>query len=234
MHPTPYAHRPTPHPHPVPRAPCPAPQVRAAARLIVLTLPPAVRGLSPEAEWEAESGAPPGSSEGEVVAEARAEAEAQAELEAVQPQGADTHAWVMLRQLMRCAEPYCHPSNSGGWGATLGYLLQGLAQFLSWRLLLEARAEAHGGAHAHLRPEDASAMVRLLLPTTTLALYSKNVGLARMAQAAAKYLGHLAPQATIPALQARAQAVGVQPAHPPQTCAQTAAPEACCHPMACA
>ena len=218
----------------MPRAPCPAPQVRAAARLIVLTLPPAVRGLSPEAEWEAESGAPPGSSEGEVVAEARAEAEAQAELEAVGPEGAGTHAWVMLRQLMRCAEPYCHPSNSGGWGATLGYLLQGLAQFLSWRLLLEARAEAHGGTHAHLRPEDASAMVRLLLPTTTLALYSKNVGLARMAQAAAKYLGHLAPQATIPALQARAQAAGVQPAHPPQTCAQAAAPEAYCHPMACA
>jgi hypothetical protein len=181
----------------------------------VLTLPPTVRGLSPEAEWEAESGAPPGSSEGEVLAEARAEAEAHAELEAVGPEGAGTHAWVMLRQLMRCAEPYCHPSNSGGWGATLGYLLQGLAQFLSWRLLLEARAEAHGGAHAHLRPEDASAMVRLLLAPTTLALYSKNVGLARMAQAAAKYLGHLAPQATIPALQARAQAAGLQPAtHP--------------------
>ena len=192
----------------MPRAPCPAAQVRAAARLIVLTLPPVVRGLSPEAEWEAESGAPAGSSEGEVVAEARAEEEAQAELEAVGAEAAGTHAWVMLRQLMRCAEPYCHPSNSGGWGATLGYLLQGFAQFLSWRLLLEARGEAHGGTHAHLQPEDASALVRLLLPTTTLALYSKNVGLARMAQAAAKYLGHLAPRATIPALQARAHAAG--------------------------
>ena len=87
-------------------------------------------------------------------------------------------------------------------------IMQGFAQFLSWRLLLEARGEAHGGTHAHLQPEDASALVRLLLPTTTLALYSKNVGLARMAQAAAKYLGHLAPRATIPALQARAQAAG--------------------------
>ena len=70
----------------------------------------------------------PGSPEAEVVAEARAEAEAQAELQEAEAQAAEgagaATAWLMLRQLMRCAEPYCHPSNSGGWGQALGYLLQ--------------------------------------------------------------------------------------------------------------
>ena len=47
--------------------------------------------------------------------------------------GGGPQAWIKLRQLLRCAEPYCHPSNSGGWSSFIGYLLQALCQFTSWR-----------------------------------------------------------------------------------------------------
>ena len=42
--------------------------------------------------------------------------------------GGEAAVWVRLRQLLRCAEPYCHPSNAGPWCGLIGYLLQAMAQ----------------------------------------------------------------------------------------------------------
>jgi hypothetical protein len=132
--------------------------LRAAARILVLSLPPLPR--NPEYSMPDPSlvqladGEGPEATEAAAAVEAAAAAEEQLEADAAaatvaagpQPavDGAERMAvgdgddggplaWIKLRQLLRCSEPYCHPSNYGGWSAFIGYLLQALCQFISWR-----------------------------------------------------------------------------------------------------
>ena len=138
--------------------------LRAAARIIVLSLPPLPRNpehMPDPAMVQMADGEGPEATEAAAAVEAAAAAEEQAEAAAAaaaaaagpQPaaDGAERMAigdggdggplaWLKLRQLLRCAEPYCHPSNYGGWSAFIGYLLQALCQFISWRGALSRRA----------------------------------------------------------------------------------------------
>ena len=130
--------------------------LRAAARILVLSLPPLPRNPEqlphPDMVQMAESDGPE-APEAAAGVEAAATAEEQAEVNAAAAATAAATpfaddglermvvgdgdggplAWIKLRQLLRCAEPYCHPSNYGGWSAFIGYLLQALCQFISWR-----------------------------------------------------------------------------------------------------
>ena len=115
--------------------------------------------------------------------------------------GGGPAVWLRLRQLLRCIEPYCHPSNSGMWSSYIGYLLQAIAQFTSWRVLHERSGLAASKEHA-LRPADISVIVRLLAPLVTRALYSRT-SLMMYAQMSSRYLADLAPEYILPALQLR-------------------------------
>ena len=116
--------------------------------------------------------------------------------------GGGPASWLRLRQLLRCVEPYCYPSNVGMWSSFIGYLLQALAQFTSWRALFERDGFAKSRRHA-LQSSDVSVIVRLLAPLVTRALYSKAPQLMVMAQMAGRYLADLAPEYFLPALQLR-------------------------------
>lgn len=102
-------------------------------------------------------------------------------------------AWTRLRQLLRCAEPYCQPSNSGQWSSMIGYLLQALCQFTSCRVLMESSGLSANAAH-NLEPGDISVLVRMLHPLAACSLYSKGGQLMRMAQTSCRYLCSLAPE----------------------------------------
>ena len=176
--------------------------VRASARLIVLTLPPAPRPPPAETPYFGSGAELEGWIEAVGAADEEAEAAAAAKADGGSPTAAALAAWGALRQLMRSVEPYCHPSNVGGYSAAIGYLIQALAQFMSWRRLLEGGG-SHAAAAGPLQPDDDGAFVRLMLPHTVLALYAKNPLLSRMAQSAAKYLGALRPELVLPALSER-------------------------------
>ena len=176
--------------------------VRASARLIVLTLPPAPRPPPAETPYFGSGAELEGWIEAVGAADEEAEAAAAAKADGGGPTAAALAAWGALRQLMRSVEPYCHPSNVGGYSAAIGYLIQALAQFMSWRRLLEGGG-SHAAAAGPLLPDDDGAFVRLMLPHTVLALYAKNPLLSRMAQSAAKYLGALRPELVLPALSER-------------------------------
>eukprot|EP00965_Chrysotila_dentata_P163695 5404852-Pleurochrysis_carterae.AAC.1 len=236
--------------------------LRAAARIIVLTLPPVRRALPPSLPLPAAEPLPlePPAEElimggmlveqwAELYTDAEAEAEAKmAECQAAQPEaqtanagacavcppllngmgdaashgakaagagtGSDAAAvngaavssahgasaaatWGTLRQLLRCAEPYCHPSNTGSYCHELGALLQALCRYTYWRVFMEGRGEAASGAQP-LRAADVHALVRLLRPLVVQARYSKHHMLPRLAESCYKYLGRLAPELTLP------------------------------------
>lgn len=110
--------------------------------------------------------------------------------------------WVQLRQLLRCAEPYCHPSNHGPWSGLIGYFFQALAQYLSWRVLLEST----GLAAPHIRPlaeDDVHVLLRMMLPLLSRSLYSKAGQLVLMSQMALRYLADLGPELVMPPMQLR-------------------------------
>ena len=190
--------------------PPPMAALRAAARLLVLALPPLPRPVdapTPEALLAADSGGPEAAMAAASVQVAE-EAEAAAEELAAAEHGLATSttadgaaggevlgaaAWMRLRQLLRCLEPYCHPSNTGPWSGLIGYLLQALAQFSSWRVLLERTGLAAAPSRA-LASADVGVLVRLLAPLTSRALYSKAGGLVVMAQMATRYLAELSPE----------------------------------------
>jgi hypothetical protein len=198
--------------------PPPMAALRAAARLLVLGLGPLPRpagALPPEVLLAADSGGPE-AAEAAASVQAAEEAEAAAEEElAVVEHGLvlvgdgaaggevlGAAVWMRLRQLLRCLEPYCHPSNTGPWSGLIGYLLQALAQFTSWRVLLERTGLAAAPLRA-LAPADVSVLVRLLAPLTGRALYSKAGGLVVMAQMAIRYLAELGPEIVLPPLAVR-------------------------------
>lgn len=193
--------------------PGPIATIRAAARIIVLALPPIPRTSPDHAPSPglllAADGYGLEAAEATAAVEAAAEAETAVEKECAAEAGSANDgaekvqhrfppiscagAWTRLRQLLRCVEPYCHPSNSGPWAAYIGYLLQALSQYTSCRVLLESSGLAADPSH-HLAPGDVSVLVRLLLPLATQALYSKGGQLMRMAQMSCRYLCELTPE----------------------------------------
>ena len=198
--------------------------LRAAARILTLALRPLPR--SPEHALPAEylvaaDSNGPEAAEAAAAVQAAEEAEAAAEEELVAVERGDgglggeamlidgdgelppTAVWCRLRQLLRCAEPYCHPSNTGPWSSLIGFFLQALAQFLSWRALHERTGLAAAAAAQSLSQADVAVLMRLLSPMVARALYSKASQLVLMSQMAARYLAELAPDIVLLPLQIR-------------------------------
>ena len=138
----------------------------------LLTLPPAPRP-PPAAPSSSGSGAElvrrieaVGAADEEAEAAAAA---ALARTDGGSPTAAALAAWGALRQLMRSVEPYCHPSNVGGYSAAIGWLIQALAIVLAGAAPPRGRRqlERGGGAAAtrrrrRLRPADAAHGARAL------------------------------------------------------------------------
>jgi len=181
--------------------------VQSAARLLVLTLPPVASADDAPPEQPGFFG---DASEAAAFRETQMVAAAAEEEAAEASEGAATgllvsaSAWRMLRQLLRCLEPYCHPSNAGGYCTEVGVLLQALAQFSWWRVLHETKRKPPTEPEpraAPLGPRDVWSLCCAMEPLLTTARYSKSGTLGRCAESASKYLLRLSPELFLPTLE---------------------------------